>query len=161
MSLTFVSLLLFFVFSCTSATQSTQEDYFIQTQLSNALMNSPYALFTLKELFYPNTPVCNPVRFELTCNDTDFTYNKTNLWTSYDANSYVGQILLSSAYYGILVKGFDWESSCNTESQYLVVLNLQLPSCENMTAETDALDKQLLAFTITVSYKGVWSVGGA
>ena len=136
------------------AKQPSQEDYYIQQQLVSALFNNPYARFTLRELFFPRVgeaPVCAPIRIELTCNDTDFTYNKSQLWTSYDASSPVGQILLSSAYYGILVKGFDWETACFTDLESQTIVQLELPSCSNSTDNIDILDSQLHAFTVAVS----------
>lgn len=149
--ITFLCLLVLLSTSSFATGKSTIEDYYVQTQLLNALKANPYAQFSIKDLFYPDTPVCNPIQFMLTCaDDPDFSYNRTNLWTSYDANSYVGQILLSSSYYGIVLRGFDWESSCYTESKDEVVLELQLPECDvNITS--DAWNRQLLAFTVTVS----------
>ena len=137
-----------------SAKQQSQEDYYIQKQLVTSLSKNPYASFTLKELFFPrlgSLPVCAPIVYELSCNDTDFAYNTSLLWTSYDAQSYVGQILLASAYYGILVKGFDWETSCFTDTDSEIVLQLELAGCDNLTEQVDTLDKQLLAFTAVVS----------
>ena len=149
----FLSSAILLVASC-SAKQPSQEDYYIQQQLLSAFNNNPYARFSLRELFFPRlgeSPVCSPIKYELSCNDTDFTYNTTKLWTSYDASSPVGQILLSSAYYGILVKGFDWETACFTDSSSEIVVELELPSCDgNMTESMATLDKQLLAFTIAV-----------
>ncbi len=150
----FLSSAFLLILTC-SAKQPTEEDFYIQERLSLALNNNRYARFSLRELFFPRlgeTPVCSPIKYELSCNDTDFTYNSSKLWTSYDASSPVGQILLSSAYYGILVRGFDWETACYTDTESETLLQLILPSCDdnNITELTEVLEKQLLAFTIAV-----------
>ena len=142
------------LFLLCKASQLSQEAFDVQSSLVSSLHNSSYALFTIRKLFYPeigSQPVCATVTYELLCNDTDFTYNGTYLWTTYDSGSFVGQILLSSAYYGIVLKGFDWESNCYDEIKDETVLPLELLSCDALTDDTNQFRDQLLALTASVS----------
>ena len=126
----------------------TEEDFDLNNQFVDALKNNSFALFTLRELFFPSvgvSPLCTPIIYEITC-DNSSTLNFSFLWTQYDSQSLVGQILISSAYYGIVLKGFDWESSC----WFFKNTTLRL-SKDEFNCESDALLTQLKIFTATVS----------
>lgn len=127
----------------------TEEDFDLHNRFVGALNNNSFALFTLRELFFPSvgpSPLCAPIIYEITCDDYS-TRNFSYLWTQYDSHSLVGQILISSAYYGIVLRGFNWEDSCwfFNDSAFLR-LNMDEFNCES-----DAVFTQLKIFTATVS----------
>lgn len=129
----------------------TEEEFDLHNQFVDALNNNSFALFTLRELFFPSvgtSPLCTPIIYEITCDDSS-SRNLTYLWTQYNSQSLVGQILISSAYYGIVLRGFDWESSC-WFFRDTAVLRLNM---DELNCDSDVVLKQLKIFTATVS---VW-----
>ena len=126
----------------------SESDYNTYRELENALSNSSYALFSIRELFFPSvgrSPLCTPIIYELTCTTPQ---NYSFLWTQYDSRTIVGQILVSFAYYGVTLRGFDWENSCwffrSNERTPVLRLNFSDCSIEN-------LEEQLFRFTAVVS----------
>ena len=136
--------------------------YNIHNILEESLTNNTYALFQLSELFFPregNPPVCTPIEYRITCMDQG-TFNTSYLWTIYDSQSPVGQILLSSAFYGIILKGFDWEQTCyffsDTPPTVLELEALEL-DCYNAD-KNETLLEEMRRFTVVVSDN---TLGGA
>ena len=133
----------------------TQEQFQIHNQLQDALFNDTFTLFTLSEVFFPRvgiTPVCVPIKYELSCSQSH-KYNACFLWTTYNSQSHVGQILLGYAYYGVILTGFDWEKSCWFFSDAVTTvlqLNVSDLECNNYTNFT--LQAELQGFTAVVSH---------
>lgn len=132
----------------------SEDDYNAYNELVSALGNNSHAHFILRELYFPSigqSPICTPIKYELIC-DGSSPQNFSFLWTEYDTSTYIGQILVSFAYYGVIVRGFDWEESCrffqnDQQSSPVPVLKLNLGDCSNQE-----LQAQLVHFTAAVSY---------
>ena len=120
-------------------------------------------------------PICVPISYTLLCpnaseisnctdsviNCTDSVINCTDsvinctepgyrtsfLWTQYDLSTPIGPLLLSYAWDGITLKGFDWEDSCNFEKDVHFDLNVSNVSCRS----EEVIKTALKALTAVVS----------
>lgn len=104
------------------------EQFSLDQSLENALVCSPFSRYVLAETFFPKIreqPICIPIEYtvfgcanqtcdaSVCCNCTgDLLYNATFLWTQYSVDNVIGPLLLSFAWTGIVVRGFDWECDC-------------------------------------------------
>lgn len=137
----------------------TMEQYEIYEELSTALTNDDFAMYAIRELFFPSvgaSPVCAPIQFSLKCANSSQLFNSSFLWTQYDSQMFVGQLLLSSAFYGIVLDGFDWVDYCwfFEDENATQVLNLSIPSaCDGLDS---VLSSQLQAITALVGFKLGW-----
>lgn len=153
---------------CVSASQPTYQEYVVYEELEKQLLfgeDGPFNIYTLAETFYPKVgkgPICVPISYTLICpnassyvactesiNCTEFGFNSTFLWTQYDLNTPIGPLLLSYAWSGITLKGFDWEDSCIFLEDIHITLNI-----ENVTCKSQFMLKQALqALTAVVSIR--------
>ena len=144
--------LLFLFF--TLAQSITEKEFTIYNELEEALTNNSLALFNLRKLFFPSTGapgrLCTPIRYELFCGgDVNVTYNY--LWTQYNSNNLVGQILVNFAHYGIVLRGFNWEQYCHLyHINSSVTIDLDVPYLDCVNDE-GIVHKQLLDLTTSVS----------
>ena len=137
----------------------TQEEFYVYENLSNSLTSDKYAMFLIRELFFPSvgeSPVCVPITYSLDCTGSSPPFNYSNhsfdfLWTEYNSEAFVGQLLLSSAYYGVVLDGFDWVDYCwfFDESDVTVRLNLSV-STTPCNSDNPVLISQLQSFTALV-----------
>ncbi|XP_019851856.1 PREDICTED: uncharacterized protein LOC109581846 [Amphimedon queenslandica] len=143
--------LLFLFF--TLAQSITEKEFTIYNELEEALTNNSLALFSLRKLFFPSTGapgrLCTPIRYQLSCGeDINVTYNY--LWTQYNSNNLVGQILVNFAHYGIVLRGFNWEQYCHLyHINGSVTINLDVPSLDCINDE-EIVHKQLLDLTTSL-----------
>ena len=112
------------------ASQPNQNQFSLYQHFENALLCDQFTKYVLLETFFPKVgmqPICTPVNYRLLnctdqvcyadncCNCPDFGtsfYNVSFLWTKYNVDNAIGPLLLSSAWSGIVVRGFDWETNC-------------------------------------------------
>ena len=139
--------------------------------------DGPFNLYTLAEVFYPKVgpkPICVPISYTLLCaseisnctdsvinctesgysnctdsiiNCTESGYRTSFLWTQYDLSTPIGPLLLSYAWDGITLKGFDWEDSCNFQKDVHFDLNVANVSCRSK----EVIKTALKALTAVVS----------
>ena len=134
----------------------TEEEFYVYQNLSNSLTSDKYAMFLIREIFFPSvgeSPVCVPITYSLDCpgSSPPFNYSFDFLWTEYNSEAFVGQLLLSSAYYGVVLDGFDWVDYCwfFDDSDVIVLLNLSV-SATPCNSDNPVLISQLQAFTALV-----------
>ena len=124
----------------------------IHSELLNALQNATYAKYSLSELFFPRSgenPVCAPISYILNCDNVD-QYNSSFLWTLYDTESFAGKMLISSAYYGFTLWGFNWQHQCSFSDATATDVELEVDfECSNETESV--LNTELQALTSAVS----------
>lgn len=137
----------------------TMEDYRVYKQLEDALLNGStgqFNLFTLRETFYPKIgpgPICMPVNYYLVCNDscsscvncTGQGYNTSFLWTVYNLDAPIGPLLLSYAWNGIVLRGFDWEDACIFLEGIELTLELDCLDCDSESTVEEAQRKMTAA----------------
>ena len=150
-----------------STSQPTYQEYTVYKKLEEQLLygdNGSFNVFSLAETFYPKVgqePICVPILYTLTCPNVssdgfsmdtincknDFGFNSSFLWTQYDLNAPIGPLLLSYAWNGVAMKGFNWESSCDFFQDIHILLNV-----DNITCRSEVvLQKALQALTAVVS----------
>ena len=138
-----------------SSLQPSQESYQLHRELLAALENASFTRYALSELFFPRTggvsPVCAPISYALDCADGE--YNVSFLWSIYDTKTIGGRMLISSAYYGFTLDGFDLiENQClffHQNTTTLVQLDVELECSEEETWRV--LLDELTGFTSAVS----------
>jgi hypothetical protein len=135
------------------ASLPTHEEYEVYSELKKQLFattDGPFNLYTLAEVFYPKVgppPICVPISYTLTCpnasvitNCTDpihctdsesNSFNASFLWSHYDLGSPIGPVLLSYAWNGITLRGFDWEDTCSFQEGLHFVLDITNVSCRS------------------------------
>lgn len=151
------------------ASLPTYEDYVVY-ELENQLLSNAdgaFNVYQLAEVFYPKVgppPICVPINYTLICpnatvisnctkdpipcTDSEATsFNASFLWSHYDLNTPIGPILLSYAWNGITLKGFDWEESCNFKNVLHFLLDIDNITCRSGEVIKDAL----MALTAVVS----------
>ena len=151
---TVLALFLGYLAVCSSL-QPSRESYQLHKELLTALQNASFTRYTLSELFFPRlgggSPVCAPISYVLSCADGE--YNTSFLWSLYDTESFAGRMLISSAYYGFTLAGFDLiQSQClfiSQDTTTLVQLNVEMECSEEETQRI--LLNELTAFTSAVS----------
>lgn len=132
------------------ASLPTYEEYAVYSELEKQLFSEedgPFNIYTLAEVFYPKVgppPICVPITYTLICpnasancttdpipcTDAESTsFNASFLWSQYDLGTPIGPILLSYAWNGITLKGFDWEDSCSFQKGIHFVLNIANLTC--------------------------------
>lgn len=118
----------------------TYEEYTVYEELERQLLSNPFYIFTLAEVFYPKvgpSPICVPITYTLICSNesviadstdpiscTNSGFNASFLWSQYDLGTPIGPVLLSYAWNGITLKGFDWEDTCNFQKEVNFELNI-------------------------------------
>ena len=146
---------LFFLFFTLAQSQSvTEKEFTIYNELEEAVTNNSLALFNLRKLFFPSTgapgQLCSPIQYQLSCSEEiNVTYNY--LWTQYNTDTLVGQILVNFAHYGIVLRGFNWEQYCllyHNGSSVNISIDVPLLDC---VGDKDIIYQQLLELTTTVS----------
>lgn len=121
-------LLILLVLWVPAATEPSLEQFSLDQSLENALVCSPFSRYVLAETFFPKVgeqPICIPVKYTIfdcsnqtcsastCCNCTSaLVYNATFLWTQYNIDNVIGPLLLSFAWSGVVVRGFDWGYNC-------------------------------------------------
>ena len=139
---------LLFLLFFTLAHSATEEEFELYSELEGAFTNNSLALYNLRKLFFPPTGapgrLCSPIQYQLSCNGNNISF----LWTQYDTDSLVGQILVSFAYYGVVLRGFNWEQYCKFyRDKTSVFIKLDVPP--SFDCNVDVYD-QLLELTTTV-----------
>lgn len=154
------------------ASQPSGELFATFKQLEEALLNGNVSddngevpnLHILAERFYPSRgigPICVPIVYQIFCNESQEcsecincspseSYNTSFLWTKYDADAAVGAILLSYAWSGVILKGFDWEKECLFSDELLLQLRVGDLTFGNDSVVSDALkdiSRQLKGYT--------------
>lgn len=146
----------------------TYEEYAVYEELERQLLSEedgPYNIFTLAEVFYPKvgpSPICVPVTYMLICPNesvdmlicpnesvvtnytdpitcTDTSFNASFLWSQYDLGTPIGPVLLSYAWNGITLKGFDWKDTCNFQKGVSFELNIANITCRSEQVIQNAL----------------------
>ena len=148
------------------ASLPTLEEYEVYGELEKQLFSTadgPFNLYTLAEVFYPKVgppPICVPISYTLTienvssnctdpipCTDAESTsFNASFLWSHYDLGSPIGPVLLSYAWNGITLRGFDWEDSCSFQEGLHFVLDIANVSCRS----EEVVNQSLKAMTAVV-----------
>ena len=134
------------------ASLPTYEEYIVYSELENQLLsteNGPFNAYKLAEVFYPKvgpSPICVPITYTLICpnaivisnctkdpipcTETESTsFNASFLWSQYDLGTPIGPVLLSYAWNGITLRGFDWEDSCSFQKGLHFVLDIANITC--------------------------------
>lgn len=138
--------LLTLIISCSSV-PPTVEEYQTYEILEKALLKAEmddrvsYNVFLLAETFYPKVglpPICMPVNYTLRCNEScsehfncSLDYETYFLWTEYNLDLPIGTLLLSYAWSGIVLRGFNWEGTCHFLDG--IELELEAGCLENAT----------------------------
>ena len=147
-----------------------REKYELYDLLADALFRDPFNAYKLMTVFFPNEApqlVCAPFEYLVTCNQSVacnltkggeegsnsssdkevFTdcrngHNATFLWTLYDLQAPLGQVLLAYSFRGIALRGFNWEEVCYLTEQATITLAIELDTvgCFNVTAVHELLD---------------------
>jgi len=155
--------------STSLCTQISNEDYTTWREVEDALLNSNSNndsipnLFMLKESFFPlesPEPFCVPVEYRVVCasqgmgncpncvNCTQSEFVSQFLWTQYNVKEAIGAVLLSYAYDGIELVGFNsWESVCSFTDGVSLTLNMSVLTYNEQTVVL----KSLLRLTSQVS----------
>ena len=140
------------------ASLPTHEEYEVYGELKKQLFSDPFNLYTLAEVFYPKVgppPICVPISYTLITNCTDpihctdsesNSFNASFLWSHYDLGSPIGPVLLSYAWNGITLRGFDWEDTCNFQEGLHFVLDIANVSCRS----GEVVNQSLQALTAVV-----------
>jgi hypothetical protein len=143
----------------------THEEYEVYGELEKQLFSTtdgPFNLYILEEVFYPKVgppPICMPISYTLICpnanvvtNCTDpihctdsesNSFNASFLWSHYDLG---GPVLISYAWNGITLRGFDWEDTCNFQEGLHFVLDIANVSCRS----GEVVNQSLQALTAVV-----------
>lgn len=136
----------------------TFEEYTVYKELERQLLSEEdgqFNIFTLAEVFYPKvgpSPICVPITYMLICPDESVITNRTDpiscnissfnasfLWSQYDLGTPIGPVLLSYAWNGITLKGFDWEDTCNFQKEVNFELNIANITCRSERVIQNAL----------------------
>lgn len=136
----------------------TYEEYTVYEELERLLLSEedgPFNIFTLAEVFYPKvgpSPICVPITYTLICPDesviadstdpiscTNSGFNASFLWSQYDLGTPIGPVLLSYAWNGITLRGFDWEDTCNFQKEVNFELNIANITCRSERVIQNAL----------------------
>ena len=133
----------------------TYEDYTVYEELERQLLSNPFNIFTLAEVFYPKvgpSPICVPITYTLICPDesviadctdpiscTNSSFHASFLWSQYNLGTPIGPVLLSYAWNGITLKGFDWEDTCNFQKEVNFELNISKITCRSERVIQNAL----------------------
>ena len=144
------------------ASVPTHEEYIVYSELENQLFSaedSPFNVYLLAEVFYPKVgpaPICVPIKYTLICPNAtaidnctsdpiqctelpSTSFNASFLWSEYDLGTPIGPILLSYAWSGIALRGFDWEDSCSFQKGIDFVVDIGNISCHSGEVIKDAL----------------------
>ena len=160
-----VVICLTFLFVASNGVQPNEDEYTVYKLIQKAIVDGSTDgvsnLYVLETNFYPaqrSSPICIPVDYDLMCNyshtpcfkDDADTLNTSFLWSEYDLTQPIGAILLSYAYSGIILKGFDWEHACIYTDPFRLSLTL---TADNMTLFDDTtITNALLKITSQVSF---------
>ena len=136
----------------------TYEEYTVYEELERQLLSDedgPFNIFTLAEVFYPKvgpSPICVPITYMLTCPNesviesctdpiscANSSFDASFLWSQYDLGTPIGPVLLSYAWNGITLKGFDWEDTCNFQKEVNFELNIDNITCRSEQVIQNAL----------------------
>ncbi len=155
-----VAIVLLCLLTVCSASQPSLQAYDVHNQLLGTLQNNTYAKYSLSELFFPrngSSPVCVPIRYNLTC-ENEAEYNVSYLWTMYDTESFAGQMLLSSAYFGFTLWGFNyWQQQCSFDHLDTTEISLVVEGIDCNESE-DILLAELKVLTSAVSHCSFLSI---
>ena len=152
-----VAVVFFCWLAACSASRPSLQAYDVHNQLLDALQNNTYAKYSLSELFFPRngtSPVCAPISYNLTCeSDTEYNASYAYLWTIYDTESFAGKMLLSSAYFGFTLWGFNnWQQQCSFDHTDTTEVSLVVQGLDCSSNETeDILLAELKVLTSAVS----------
>ena len=147
--------------------QTSYKVYLLREKLETALLDSSENKYELNQIFplgnEPRLIQCAPVKYFLTCGaqqsssegpsqiDCTEGYNVSFLWTSFNARSFQGDMLLRWAIDGIHSAGFNWAEACRFDFRSAANFYLNVPELCPGTPES-VVDEALELLTEMVSW---------
>ena len=153
--------------------QTSYKVYLLREKLETALLDSSENKYELNQIFplggEPRLIQCVPVKYFLTCGaqhsssegpsqiDCTKGYNVSFLWTSFDVESFQGQMLLRWAIDGVHIMGFNWAEECALDFDTAPIFHLDVSELCPSTPMSE-VDQALVSLTEMVSCHACYQV---